>query len=78
MTQLDAGALAITDRNVHFAGSFKTLRLALKKVISISVFSDAIVVRKDGASAKPYTFTVNDPGFAANLLSRVIARALES
>jgi hypothetical protein len=67
----DNGGLAITPRNLYFVGSHKALKMPIKKVASVHLYSDGIEVLENGVSKKPFVFQIDDPTFAANLLSRL-------
>lgn len=37
-------------------------------IISVQAYADGIHVLRDGASAQPIMFKLDDPGFAANVI----------
>ena len=67
----DRGSLTITDHNVYFVGAHRALKIPLNKIASCHLYSDGIEILRNGVTAKPSVFTLDDPAFAANLLSRL-------
>lgn len=65
----DHGIFAVTNKHVQFKGSKKGFRIRLNKLISCEMMDNGILFYKDGANPKPQGVTVNDPWFAANLIS---------
>jgi hypothetical protein len=68
---VDKGAFAITNKHIFFSGSSKSFRVRLNKLVSCECTSDGIIFRKDGANPKPQGVGVDDPWFAANLISHL-------
>lgn len=66
---VDTGNLLITNKNIYFVGSTKAVKLPFPKIISVTPYSDGIMVLKDGATAKPAYFVTGDTWFATNMLS---------
>jgi hypothetical protein len=68
---VDAGGgdLAMTTKNIYFVSPIKSLRLPIRNVISVNLFSDGIELSK--ATGKPLIFKIDDPAFAANILSHL-------
>ena len=71
MTLLGNGILALTNKNLYFASSTKTLKIPYNKLISITPYSDGIGAQKDGASSKPQIFKNLDGWFTYNLISNL-------
>jgi hypothetical protein len=65
------GDFVITNRNVYFLSPLKTLKLPVRKIVAIEPYSDGLSISRDGTSAKPAIFTLDDPWFAANAISRL-------
>ena len=65
------GALLITNKHLFWISSLKVVKIPVKKLISVNPFSDGIMVQKDGVTAKPQCFKIDDPWFACNLISNL-------
>ena len=65
------GDFVITNRNVYFLSTLKTLKIPSRKIISIEPYSDGLSINRDGVNAKPAVFTLDDPWFAANAINRL-------
>ena len=63
----DTGALGLTNKHLYFAGSSKSFRIRLDKIVSFEPFEDGIGVFRDAASAKLQTFANDDGWFTYNL-----------
>jgi len=57
---VDSGYFVVTNKNLYFAGSRKSLRISLAKIVSFEPFSDGIGVMRDAATAKPQIFVTGD------------------
>lgn len=68
---VDSGWFVVTDKNLYFAGSRKSLRIPFPKIISFEPFSDGIGVMRDAATAKPQIFITGDGWFTYNLVTNV-------
>ena len=66
------GDFLITSKNVYFASIAKTLRIPLRSLVAINLFSDAVQLSKASGS-RPLIFKVDDPPYAANLLSHLMS-----
>jgi hypothetical protein len=66
---IDSGKCAITTRHIYFGGSAKSFRVRLDKIVSCELMSNGILFYKDGANPKPQGISLEDPIFAANLIS---------
>jgi len=71
LSQEGVGCLFITNRNVIFLAASKGIKLPLRKILSVQLYSDGIEMLRDGVNAKPTVLTVDDPPFAANLIARL-------
>lgn len=65
------GILVLTDKNLIFSGA-KSVKIPLKKILSITPYSDGIEIIKDGAKARPYTFAYFDPWFVINAIRLLV------
>lgn len=65
------GFLVLTDKNLIFSGA-KSVKIPLKKILSITPYSDGIEIIKDGANARPYTFAHFDPWFVINAIRLLV------
>jgi hypothetical protein len=70
---VDTGLLGLTPQAIYFAGPKKGLHLPYAKLVSIEPYSDGVGLQRDGASAKPMTFTPLDGWFAYNLIKNLSA-----
>jgi hypothetical protein len=71
LTLIAKGDLAICSKNIYFMSINKATRIPLGKIISVHVLADGIEIFKDSAGGKPIIFKIDDPHFAANILSRL-------
>ena len=71
MTLLGKGMLALTNENLYFASTTKSLKIPYNKLISITPFLDGIGLQKDGVSSKPQIFKDIDGWFTYNLISNL-------
>ena len=68
---IDTGWVAVTNKNIYFAGSLKSVRLPYTKIVSFEPFSDGIGVIRDAATAKPQIFVTGDGWFTYNLVTNL-------
>jgi hypothetical protein len=68
---VDTGWIAITNKNIYFAGPRKSLRLPYAKIVSFEPFKDGIGVMRDAATAKPQIFVTGDGWFTYNLVTNL-------
>lgn len=68
---LGDGGLFITNKHLFWISADKSIKIPVKKIISVLPVDDGIVIQKDGATALPLTFLVNDSWFLCNLLSNI-------
>jgi hypothetical protein len=65
------GDLVIASRNLYFVSPMKSLRVPSKKIVAVQAYSDGIQITRDGVSAKPMIFVLDDPWFASNAIVRL-------
>lgn len=65
------GFLAVTNRAVYFYSPLKTFKIVAKKIIAVEAFSDGISITPDGANPKARLLKIDDPWFAANVVTRL-------
>ncbi len=68
---IDTGLVVVTNKNIYFAGSRKSLRLPYSKIVSFEPFSDGIGVMRDTATAKSQIFVTGDGWFTYNLVTNL-------
>ena len=68
---IDSGWVAVTDKNIYFAGSLKSVRIPFTKIVSFEPFNDGIGVMRDAATAKPQIFVTGDGWFTYNLITNL-------
>lgn len=68
---VDSGWVAVTNKNIYFAGSLKSVRIPFTKIVSFEPFSDGIGVMRDVATAKPQIFVTGDGWFTYNLVTNL-------
>lgn len=66
---VDDGWVVITDKNIYFSGSKKSVRVPYKKIISFEPFSDGFGIMRDTSTAKPQLFVTGDGWFSYNLVT---------
>jgi hypothetical protein len=65
------GLLALTSRAVYFYSPSKAFKILPKKIMAVEAFSDGISITPDGANPKPRILKLDDPWFAANVITRL-------
>ena len=65
------GMLLITNKHLFWISSPKVVKIPVKKLIYVNPCSDGIMIQKDGVTAKPQCFKIDDPWFACNLISNL-------
>lgn len=68
-TYIDSGWVAITNKNIYFAGSRKSVRVPYTKIVSFEPFSDGFGIMRDAVTAKPQIFVTGDGWFSYNLVT---------
>jgi len=71
LSEEGTGLLAVTNRAVYFYSPSKAFKILPKKIIAVEAFSDGISIMPDGANPKPRILKVDDPWFAANVITRL-------
>lgn len=69
--QIGRGSLIITNKHLFWLSPSRSIKIPAKKIISVIPCSDGIILQKDGVSAKPFSFIVDDPWFVCNLISNL-------
>jgi hypothetical protein len=64
------GDLVVTTKNVIFLAATGPTKIPAKKIVSVQTLSDGIVVLRDGVHAKQEIYSLPDPWFAGQLISR--------
>jgi len=65
------GILVVASRNVYFSAPLKAVKIPSKKIVSVHAYSDGVQLMRDGANAAPQIFKLEDPLFAADLITRL-------
>ena len=68
---VDTGMVVVTNRNLYFAGSRKSVRIPYGKIVSFEPFSDGIGLMRDAATAKPQLFVTGDGWFTYNFVANL-------
>ena len=66
--KIGIGCLIITNKNIFWISSSKSIKIPANKIVSIIPRSNGVVLQKDGATAKPISFILDDPWFICNLI----------
>jgi hypothetical protein len=78
MVATDSGRLTLTDHRVVFVGSQRSFSVPYKKILALQAYADAISVQKDGMTAKPSFFKIEDPEMVGAILGQAIAVSREA
>jgi hypothetical protein len=65
---IDTGQLAVTNKNLYFAGDRKAFRIPFNKIVAFNPFNDGIGIQRDAQTSKPQSFNTGDGWFTYNLL----------
>ena len=68
---VDTGWVVVTDKNIYFTGSRKSVRIPYAKIVSFEPFSDGVGIMRDAASAKTQIFITGDGWFTYNLVTNL-------
>jgi hypothetical protein len=68
LQSVGTGYLVVTNKNLFFYGP-EIVKAPLKKIAGVQPYTDGIGIFKDGQNAKPIYFMLDDPFYAANLIS---------
>lgn len=74
MKYLDLGLFAITDKQIYFSSSNKTLTIPFGKIGSIQPYEDGIGIHDDESTAKPNVFKGLDGWFTYNIAINLIQK----
>ena len=70
---VDTGMLGVTTRHIYFAGTARSFRVRLERIVTIEPYSDGVGIMRGTARAQPETFVLGDGWFAYNLLQNIEA-----
>lgn len=65
------GCFIVTNKHVFWISSAKSIKIPVKKIISVMPCSNGVIIQKDGVTAKSQTFVTSDPWFTYNLISNL-------
>lgn len=68
---VDTGLVVVTNKNIHFAGPQKSLRIPYPKIVSFEPYSDGFGIMRDTTTAKPQLFVTGDGWFTYNLVTNL-------
>jgi len=68
---LDTGLVAVTTKQIYFAGAERAFRVPYAKIVSFEPFTNGLGIIRDGVSAKPQIFVTHDGWFTYNLVSNL-------
>ena len=71
MENVGSGSLILTNKNICFHSSTRTLKIPFKKIVGMTPYSDGIEIHQDGAKAQRLVFQGFDSWFMVNLLSYI-------
>lgn len=66
-----SGLLALTNKNLYYGSTVKTLKIKYSQIISMPTFSDAIGIQQSRANSKPLYFKNIDVWFMFNVISNL-------
>jgi hypothetical protein len=68
---VDTGLVAVTTKQIYFAGAKKAFRIPYARIVSFEPFTNALGIMRDGVSAKPQIFVTHDGWFSYNLVTNL-------
>lgn len=68
---MGSGDFIITNKHVFWVSVAKSIKIPIKKILTVMPCSQGIILQKDGVTAKPQTFVTNDSWFTYNLISNL-------
>jgi len=71
LVRQDIGSFIVTNQNVYFSGPRMSLRVHLKKIVSVQGYSDGIGIAREAANPRPLIIKLDDPWFASNLILKL-------
>lgn len=69
--EIGSGSLIITNKHIFWLSPYRSIKIPAKKLVSIIPRSDGVILQKDGVTAKPLMFKLDDPWFISNLISNL-------
>ena len=69
MKHIANGNMTLTNKNIYFQSSARSLRIPYSKIISMEPYTDGLGIHLDGARSKPILFKDIDGWFAFNAIS---------
>lgn len=78
MATVGRGTFILTNKNIYFASSTKTMRIPYGKVVAFEPFKDGIGIHRDAASAKPQFLVNGDGWFTYNMATNLARLATSS
>lgn len=69
--RIDTGYMAFTNKNIHFVGEHKAVKIPYSHVAGYAYYSNGIKVMKNGVSAKPFLFITGYGWFVSNLVQNI-------
>jgi hypothetical protein len=69
MQHISNGILALTNKNLYFSSSSKSIKLPFNKILTLDPYEDGVGIHKDGINSKPQVFKGLDGWFTYNLIS---------
>lgn len=71
MQRIGTGCACLTDKNLYFHCSEKTLKIPFSKILSLDPYSNGLGVQKDGANDNPMFFENLNSWFCYNVISNL-------
>jgi hypothetical protein len=68
---VDTGLVAITTKQIYFAGAKKAFRIPYTKIVSFEPYSNGVGIMRDAASAKPQLLVTHAGWFTYNLVTNL-------
>lgn len=65
------GIFVITNKNLFWLSSDKNIKIQAKKIMTINPSANGITIQKEGVTAKPQLFLIDDAHFAYNLITNL-------
>lgn len=69
MQSVGTGSVCLTDRNLYFHSSEKSLKIPFAKIMTLEPYSNGVGLQKDGMNDRPMFFEGLDSWFCANVIS---------
>lgn len=63
-----SGVLCVTQKNIYFASPMKAIKIAFKKILALTAYSDAVGFQENRSNAKPKAFGLTDVWYVYNLI----------